>query len=265
MRIGIIGGGAMGEAIISAVLRHKLVSANEVTVAERVPGRLEVLRSSHGVNGTPDAAGAVDADYIVLAVKPQEFGKAAASIAGKLPPASTAISIMAGIPISRLTADIKHKAIVRSAPNTPAQVGAGMTVWTATKEVGETAQADVAAILDAMGRQAFVSDERYVDMAMAVSASGPGFVLLLIEATIDGAVHIGVPRDLATEMVLQTFVGTARLAQETGRHPADLKNMVTSPGGTTTEGLQALESAGVRAALIEAVSAAYNKSKALGG
>jgi pyrroline-5-carboxylate reductase len=116
-----------------------------------------------------------------------------------------------------------------------------------------------------MGRQEFVTDERYLDMAIAVSGSGPGFVLLLIEAVIDGAVHIGVPRPLATEIVLQTFAGTARLAQETARHPADLKNMVTSPGGTTTEGLQALEKAGVRAALIEAVSAAYNRSKTLGG
>ncbi|HXH23130.1 MAG TPA: pyrroline-5-carboxylate reductase [Dehalococcoidia bacterium] len=265
MRIGIIGGGAMGEAILAAVLRRKLATPEEVVVAEHLPGRLEALKGRHGVRGTLDAADAVDADYVIIAVKPQEFDKAASAIAGKLPPAATVVSIMAGVSVARIREALKHKAIVRTAPNTPAQVGEGMTVWTATPEVGESAQADVAAILDSMGRQLFVPDERYVDMAIAVSASGPGFVLLLIEAMIDGAVHIGVPRDQATEMVLQTFAGTARMAQETGRHPADLKNMVTSPGGTTTEGLLVLEGAGVRAALIEAIAEAYNKSKALGG
>jgi pyrroline-5-carboxylate reductase len=139
-----------------------------------------------------------------------------------------------------------------------------MTIWTATPEVSEAAQADVASIFDAMGRQAYVPEERYLDMATGVSASGPGFVFLLIEAMIDGGVRIGLSRDLATEMVLQTFVGSARLAQETGKHPAELRNMVTSPGGTTVEGLHALEAAGVRAALIDAVAAAYNRSKALG-
>lgn len=265
MKIGIIGGGAMGEAIMAAVLRRKVVTPKELTVAERITDRLETLRKAYKVNGTADAAGAVDADCVVLAVKPQDFAKVAASIKGKLPRTSTALSIMAGVPIATLAEALGHKAIVRSIPNTPAQVGEGMTLWTATPEVGEPAQADIAAILDAMGHQAYVPDEHYLDMATGVSGSGPGFVLLLIEAMIDAAVHIGLPRALASEMVLQTFAGTVRLVQETGRHPADLRDMVTSPAGTTSEGLRALEAAGVRAAMLEAVDAAYNRSKALGG
>ena len=146
----------------------------------------------------------------------------------------------------------------------PAQAREGMTVWTASKAVSESAKKDVERIFSALGRQAFVPDERYLDMATAVSGSGPGYVFLFIEAMIDAAVHIGLSRELATEMVLQTVAGSARYAQETGKHPAELRNIVTSPGGTTAEGIRVLEAAGLRAAVTEAIVAAYNKSKALG-
>ncbi len=149
-------------------------------------------------------------------------------------------------------------------PNTPAQVGQGMTVWTATDGVSEQARVDVGRIFDCLGRQAYVAEERYIDMVTAVSGSGPGYVFLFIEALIDAAVHIGLPRDLATEMVLQTVKGSARFAQDTGRHPAELRNLVTSPAGTTAEGILALEEAGLRAAVTEAVMAAYNRSVILG-
>lgn len=264
MKVGIIGGGAMGEAMVSAMLRCKLVGAGEITVAERLPERRQALESAHGVVVEAEADKTLGADHVVLAVKPQEFAKLAAGIAGRLRPQSTAVSIMAGVTMRAVREGLKHEAVVRSIPNTPAQVGEGMTVWTASQAVGAQAKEEVRQVFGSLGREAYVPDERYIDMATAVSGSGPGFVLLLVEAMIDAAVHIGLGRDLATEMVLQTFAGSARLAQETGRHPADLRNMVTSPAGTTAEGLGALEARGTRAAMLEAVIAAYNRSKVLG-
>jgi pyrroline-5-carboxylate reductase len=265
MKLAIVGGGAMGEAIVTAVLRNKLMRANDIVVAEPIEGRLHALQSRHGVNGASEASAVVEADQLLLAVKPQDYDKLAASIKGKVPKQTTLISIMAGIPIARLRDGLGHHAIVRSIPNTPAQIAEGMTLWTATPEVGEAAQAEAAAIFEAMGHQIYVADEHYIDMATAVSGSGPGFVLLFIESLIDAAVYIGFGREVATEMALQTVIGSARLAQESDKVPAELRSMVTSPGGTTAEGLRALEAGGLRAAVLDAVDAAYNKSKAMGG
>lgn len=265
MKLGIIGGGNMGEAILASVLRAKVASPAEIIVAEQVPGRRDALEAAHGVHAVASAAEAIAAARVLLAVKPAEFESVAAGIKGRLAPSTTVISIMAGVPIDRISAGLGTDAVVRAMPNTPAQVGEGMTVWTASAAVSEDARREVGLIFDAMGRHAYVAEEKYLDMATAVLGSGPGFVLLLIEGMIDAAVHVGMTRELATEVVLRTFGGTAKLALETGRHPADLRNMVTSPAGTTAEGLLALESAGVRAALVDAVKAAYNKSIALGG
>ncbi len=264
MRLGIVGGGAMGEAIVAAVLRRKIVSPADVTVAERIAERAAVLEKTYGVRTTPDVAAAAESDLFIVAVKPQDFGTLAA-IAGRIGPDTTAVSIMAGVPLAQLTGVLRHDAVVRAMPNTPAQIGEGMTLWTATAAVGDAAKAGATRVFEALGRQVYVADEKYLDMATGVSGSGPGFVLLFIEAMIDAAVHIGFTRDLATEMVLQTVVGTARLAQESGRHPAELRAQVTSPGGTTAEGLKALEAGKLRSAVLDAVEAAYNKSKAMGG
>jgi pyrroline-5-carboxylate reductase len=255
----------MGEAILSSVLRAKVAAPSEVVVVERLAPRRQTLEASHDVSTEAEAGAALDAGQVLLSVKPGEFDKLAESIAGRLPATATVVSIMAGVPIARISNGLQHKAIVRAMPNTPAQIGEGMTIWTATPTVSEEAKAEVARIFESMGHHAYVDDEHYLDMATAVLGSGPGFVLLLIEAMIDAGVHIGMTRDLAAEVVLRTFAGTASLAQKTGRHPADLRNMVTSPGGTTAEGLRVLESAAVRASLIDAVIAAYNRSKALGG
>jgi pyrroline-5-carboxylate reductase len=265
MRLSIIGGGAMGEPIIKAAIERKLCAPGDIALAERVEPRLDALKKTYGINGSTRADAVVDCDALLLAVKPQDFDKLAASIKGKLRPETTVVSIMAGVTIDRLARSLAHKAIVRAIPNTPAQIGEGMTLWTATGDVGEAAQSDIAALFDAMGRQAFVTEERYIDMATGVSGSGPGFVLLFIEAMVDAAVYIGFSKELATEMVLQTVIGTARLAQESGKHPAELRAMVTSPGGTTAEGLRALEDGGLRSAVLDAIDAAYNKSMALGG
>jgi pyrroline-5-carboxylate reductase len=175
------------------------------------------------------------------------------------------MSIMAGVTISSIKSALNHEAVVRAIPNTPAQIGEGMTVWTATPAVADGAKESISRVLSVLGQEIYVADEKYIDMATAVSSSGPGYVFLVIEAMIDAAVHIGLRRDMAVPMVLQTVLGSARYAQETGKHPAELRNQVTSPGGTTTEGLQVLEDAAVRAAFTEAIEAAYEKAKELGG
>src|SRR5262249_10612409 len=162
-------GGAMGEAIASALLKDNIVAPSDLTIAEVVASRREALEGRYKLRTTPEMRQAADADYVLLALKPQDFDKAGAGLSGAIPAGGTAISIMAGVPIAKIGSVTKHEAIVRTMPNTPAQIGEGMTVWTATPSVAEASRADVRTILGAMGREAFVAEERYLDMATAVS------------------------------------------------------------------------------------------------
>jgi pyrroline-5-carboxylate reductase len=266
LKLAFIGGGMMGEAIMAGVLANKLASPSEISVCEIVAERRNYLADTHGVAVSADPAAAVSgAETIVLAVKPQEFASAGGALAGNLNGAHTVMSIMAGVTIQTIASTLNHEAVIRAIPNTPAQIGAGMTVWTATGAVSDSSREAVAEVLGVLGQEIYVTDEKYIDMATAVSSSGPAYVFLVIEAMIDAAVHIGLRRDMAVAMVLQTVLGSARYAQETGKHPADLRNQVTSPGGTTTEGLFVLEEAGLRAAFMDAIQATYEKAKQLGG
>ncbi len=266
MKIAFIGGGVMGEAIISGVLNKRLASTADISVCEIVETRREQLRKTHSVSVSNDITAVIaEAEIVVLAVKPQEFPAAGKQLAGRLSAEQTVMSIMAGVSSATIRNTLKHEAVVRAIPNTPAQIGEGMTVWTAGSAVDQRGREAVRRILSVLGQEIYVTDEAYVDMATAVSSSGPAYVFLVIEALIDAAVHIGLRREMATPMVIQTVLGSARYAQATGRHPAELRNQVTSPGGTTTEGLLALEEAGVRAAFLEAVEAAYEKARQLGG
>jgi len=164
-----------------------------------------------------------------------------------------------------LTDGLDHKAVIRVMPNTPAQIGAGMSVWTAAPEVSEDKRATTKQILGTLGEELYADDEKLIDMATALSASGPAYVFLFIEALIDAGVYLGMARDVARQLALQTVLGSAQLMKETGSHPAVLKDMVTSPGGTTIEAVRAFEDGGFRATIFSAVNAAYEKSKALGG
>lgn len=266
MRLAFIGGGFMGEAMISAVLRGDVAAPDAVSVGEISEERRGHLQSRYGVGVSGDNVEAArEADIVVLAVKPQEFAAVARGLRDQLGPEQTVASIMAGVRIESIGEALGHRGIVRVMPNTAALVGEAMSLWTAAAEVKAEQRGQVRRILAAMGREMYVPDEKYLDMATAVSASGPGFVFLLLEAFIDGAVHIGLRREAATEMVLQTALGSVRMAQETGKHPAELRNMVTSPGGTTVEGLRVLEEAGVRAAVVDAIIAAYERTLELGG
>jgi pyrroline-5-carboxylate reductase len=265
MKLGLIGCGFMGEAMLSATIAKGVVQAADVCVAEINEERCSAVHGRFGVKASSDPASVVDAsEIVVFAVKPQEFEAAAHHMRGRFRREQTIVSIMAGVPIDRIARTLSHAGIVRVMPNTPAAVGEGMSVWTATPEVDAVAREQVGAILGAMGREVHVDDEKYLDMATALSGSGPGFIYMLLEAFIDAGVHVGFKRNVAEMLALQTFVGSAKYAAETGKHPAELRNEVTSPAGTTAAGLLVLESAGVRGAIIDAVEAAYERSRALG-
>jgi len=275
-QLAFIGGGVMGEAIIRGVLDRKVTFPQCITVADVSASRLDYLRKTYGVNVTADNCEAMaSAAFIVLAVKPQNLKDLFQNAAGKLRPDQTVVSIIAGASMHSLAFGLEHgdfaeprnvsfSPLVRVMPNTPGQIGRGVSVWTATEAVTDEQRETVRSVLAALGHEIYVPDERYLDMATALSGSGPAYVFLFIEALIDAGVHIGMPRDMAEQLALHTVAGSAELAMQSGRHPAQLRNMVTSPGGTTTEGLLKLESGGLRTAVFHAVLAAYEKSVALG-
>jgi pyrroline-5-carboxylate reductase len=265
MNLAFIGGGMMGEAMIAGAIRNDVADPGGIAVCDVAAARRKVMTSQYKVKATDKPAEAIEgAGIVVLAVKPQEFAVAGKQLAASLKPEQTVMSIMAGVRIETIAGALNHQNIVRAIPNTPAQIGEGMSVWTATPGVRGAAKDEVRLLLSVLGKEIYVDSEKYVDMATAVSSSGPAYVFLVMEAMIDAAVHIGLRREMAVPMVLQTILGSARYAQESGRHPSELRNQVTSPGGTTTEGLLVLESAGLRAAFTEAIQAAYEKAQQLG-
>ena len=262
MKVTIIGGGVMGEAILGAAIERGVFDPADVTVCELLEHRRAQLLTEYGVSVATAAGPSMeDADLVVLSVKPQDLH----SVEGAIPPSALLLSIMAGVRIATIEAEFRHSRIVRVMPNTPAAAKAGMSVWTATASVGDEQRELARGLLGAIGREIYVEDELKLDMATAVSGSGPGYIFLMIEAMIEGAVTIGLSRKQAEEMVLQTVYGSAVYAQESGRDPAQLRGMVTSPAGTTAAGLLELERGAVRASIIECIRAAHRRAGELGG
>ncbi len=265
MKIAFIGGGNMGEAMVSAILDKGLAKPEAIWVSDISEARLKHLEQKYGVAVTGSNRQAAErGEVVVLAIKPQNLTEVMAELNGQLKPAQLVLSIIAGARINTLSPGLKHGCIVRVMPNTPAQIGEGMSVWTATAEVTEQQRGWAGAILGTMGKEIYVDDERYIDMATAVSGSGPAYFFLVMESLVDAAVAIGLPRNLAQELVLQTMLGSGHLIQNSAKTPAELRRMVTSPGGTTAQALLHLEQGGFSQLLIEAVKAAYNKAKELG-
>lgn len=256
----------MGEALLKAALSSGVVSPENVSGAEVSEPRRAYIAETYAIHTTSTAKDAISGgDIVLFAIKPQEFTAAAASLSAALSADQTVVSIMAGVRIETIATALATKSVVRAMPNTPAGVGEGASIWTATKEVSAEARAFVKAILCAAGTETFVDDEKYLDMATALSGSGPGFVYLLIEAFVDAGVSIGFRRDIAEQLALQTFAGSAKYAQARGAHLAQLRNEVTSPAGTTAAGLQVLEESGIRGVILAAIQAAYDRSRELGG
>jgi pyrroline-5-carboxylate reductase len=264
MKISFIGGGTMGEAIVKSLLAKGVAKPDDILASDVSEARQDILRNKYRIKTMSDNKEAIKgADVVVLAIKPQELGKALGELKG-LTSQQLVLSIAAGITLDTLQEGLGHSIVVRAMPNMPAQVGEGMTVWTATADVNQKQKEMAQSILAALGKEIYVASEKYIDMATAVSGSGPAYVFLVIEALVDAGVHIGLPRDMAEKLVVQTVLGSARAVEVMGKHPAELKNMVTSPGGTTTEGLLQLETGGLRSLLLQAVIATYNKAKSLG-
>ncbi len=263
-KLAFVGGGAMGEALMAAAIAQEVCPAGRIAVGEPVAGRRDHLAAKHGVDVDADNAAVVSgADVIVLAVKPQHVPAALPPLHAAVPQTALVISIMAGVPLSTISSYLDNVRLVRAMPSILATIGEAATVWTATEVISAEQRAQAEALFVAAGTELYVPDERYLDMATAVNGSGPAFVFLLLEALIDGAVRVGLPRETASALILQTVKGSALMAEIEDAHPAELRNLVTSPGGTTAEGLQALEQGGVRAALHDAVMAAYRRSQEL--
>ena len=256
----------MGEAMLSGVLSREVCQSQELTVSDVSQERLQYLARKYGVAVTGDNKMAVTgADVIILAVKPQNLADILSELTGHLRPAQLLLSIIAGARLDTICTGLKHLPAVRAMPNTPAQIGQGITVWTATGDVNEEQKQQARAILGATGREIYVENESYIDMATAVSGSGPAYFFLFVEALTDAAVEIGLPRGVAGTLVLQTMLGSGHLIEESGKSPADLRRMVTSPGGTTAEAINELEKDQFADLITRAVKAAYKKASELGG
>ncbi len=265
MKLSFVGGGKMAESIIHGVLSGNLAAPEDIAIGEPAAERRAFLSSEFGVSPAADNLEAVSgADLVILAVKPQDLGEVLSELKGSLRQEQAALSIVAGARMSTLSNGLDHGSVVRVMPNTPAQVGSGMTLWTCSPGVADAQRTMTRSVLASVGAEICVSDEKYMDMATALSASGPAYVFLFIEALIDAGVYVGMPRDMARTLALQTVFGSARLVMETGRHPAELKDAVVSPGGTTAEALRVLEDRGVPSSIVAAVDAAFRKSVQLG-
>ncbi len=265
MKIAFIGGGNMAEAILAAVLKQKVAAPTDITVSDIDSAKLANLANKYQVQTVTDNCVAVSGkEIVVLAVKPQVLADVMAGLRGEINADQLVISIIAGKSINTLGAGLGLNRVVRSMPNTPAQIGEGMTVWTATSSVSEAQKKSAAAILGVMGLEIYVNDEKFLDMATAVSGSGPAYVFLFVECLTDAAIKLGFTPDVAQKLVLQTLLGAGHLLQKSGKTPQELRRMVTSPGGTTAEAVATFEQGDFAGLIARAVTAAYEKAKKLG-
>jgi pyrroline-5-carboxylate reductase len=268
-KIAFIGSGAMAEAMISGLLRQGLARPEDLLASDNRLERVEELHQKYGIQPfTENKKAAEHADVVVLSVKPQRLTEVLGGLKSAVPSKALVLSIVAGATIAKISNGLSHKAVVRSMPNTPAQIGQGMTVWMPSPAVNEAQKETACAILGALGEEVMVDDESYLDMATALSGTGPAYVFLFMEAMIDAGVHLGFSRRVSEQLVLQTIKGSVgyyeAISQKNGAHVAALRNQVTSPGGTTAEAMYFLEKAGFRTAISRAIWAAYQRSMELG-
>jgi pyrroline-5-carboxylate reductase len=263
-RLSFIGAGVMAESMIAGLLKRGLVNPGQIVASHPRGDQRARLSERFGIDLVEsNLQAAQDADIVLLTIKPQVLQTVMRQLAGRLSPKQVAVSVIAGAPLDVLARGLAHDAVVRVMPNTPAQVGQGMSVWCTTPGVSESQRANVRAILGALGEELWVDEEKYVDMATALSGTGPTYVFLMMEALIDAGVHMGFPRRIAEQIVLQTVAGSVAFARDSGKHMAELRNMVTSPGGTSAEAIYQMEKGGLRTVLSRAVYAAYQRTQTL--
>lgn len=263
--IALIGPGAMAEAIIAGLLRNGITTPDRILASGPRAERVEELRERYGIRPfTNNAAAAEQADVVILSIKPQRLSRVLSGLCGHIPQGALVLSIIAGATLQTIAEGLKHAEVVRSMPNTPAQIGEGITVWTTSPAVTADQREVACQILSALGQEVYVEEEYTLDMATALSGTGPAYVFLFMEALIDAGVHMGFPRRIAEQLVEQTILGSVSYYKKHKIHPAQLRNQVTSPGGTTAQALYYLEKAGFRTALSRAIWAAYERSLELG-
>ena len=265
MRVGIVGAGVMAEAMISGLLADRAVTAAQLVASHPRRERREALAAAHGISvvaRNPDAL--AEAEIVVLAVKPQMLGRVMRELGPTLGEDQVVLSIVAGATLRALITGLDHPAVVRAMPNTPAQIRRGITVWAAAPAC-TARQRDLArAVLRALGDERQVAEEEFVAMATALSGTGPTYLFAVMEALIDAGVHLGFPRELAHDLVVATLLGSAEYAKVSELHPAQLRNAVTSPGGTSAAAIYELEKGRLRTVLSDAVWAAYRRTLELG-
>jgi pyrroline-5-carboxylate reductase len=272
-RLAFIGCGAMAEAMIAGLLRKKLIGADNISGSHPRQARREELHVKYGIemfeqNREAALAAAPDesqtASIVIVAVKPQRLSRVLDELKGAIHSDQVVVSIVAGPKMQTIIDELLHAAVVRAMPNTPAQIGEGVTAWTASPAVSENQQTYVRALLEALGKTVRVDNERQIDMATALSATGPTYIFLVMEALIDAGVHMGFSRHVAEQLVHQTMLGSVLFARESQKHPAELRNMVTSPGGTSAEAIYQMEKGSLRTVLSKAVWAAFQRAESLG-
>ncbi len=268
LTIAFIGPGVMAEAMISGLLNKELIPAKNMVASGPELDRNEYLEGKYSIRTLWENSEAVkDADVVILSVKPQRLVKVLEGMHGAIKKNAMVLSIVAGASISKISRLLGHDIIVRAMPNTPAQIGEGITVWTCSPSVSDYQREIARAVLNAFGKEIFEEEEDYLDKATALSGTGPAYVYLFMEAMVDAGVHMGFSRRVAERLVIETLRGSVDYydnGAEDNRHLARLRNQVTSPGGTSAEALYYLEKAGFRTALSRAIWAAYNRSKELG-
>ena len=247
-QLSFVGVGVMAEAMIAGLLRRQLVTRNQIVGSHPRAARREEMQTQYGIRMVeanreatsfrdPQPTDEAAASVVVLAVKPQRVGRVLQELKGALAESQLVLSIVAGARMETIAGELLHPSVVRAMPNTPAQIGQGMTAWTATPQVGDRQLEQVRALLGALGREMHVESENMIDMATALSATGPTYIFMMMEALVDAGVHMGFSRHVAEELVIQTMLGSVLFARETHKHPAELRNMVTSPGGTSAEAI----------------------------
>lgn len=264
-----IGCGVMAESIIAGLLRKELVHSEQIAASHPRKERCELLANTYKIKTYENNAAALkqladDNSIVVLCVKPQRLKGVLADLKGVVKPTQLVISIIAGATIETISASLENNLVVRTMPNTPSQIGQGMTAWTCAEKVTNEQKGQVKLLLSALGKELYVETENQIDMATSLSATGPTYIFMLMEALTDAGVHLGFSREVSKELVQQTMLGSTLFAMESHKHPAELRNMVTSPGGTSAAAIYEMEKGSMRTVLSKAVYAAYKRAVELG-
>jgi len=267
-KLAFIGCGVMAESMAAGLLRQEIVNPSQIVASHPRGDRRKELADKYGIETFERNADAVQAlpddGIVIICVKPQRINGVLNELKGVVKPEQLVISIVAGARLEKLSEELNSKLVVRAMPNTPSQIGKGMTVWTCSESVDDSHKQLVRTMLSALGKELHVETENMIDMATSLSATGPTYTFMVMEAMTDAGVHLGFSREIAKELVQQTMLGSVLFAMESHKHPAELRNMVTSPGGTSAEAIYQMEKGTLRTVLSKAIHAAYKRAVELG-